>query len=76
MIRRLKLEEENDMQRLLRGLGLAVVLVSAMTGISAARAAAEAPDQEICTTPGTCSVSGLPCRLSGQCGSGQTCICS
>jgi hypothetical protein len=64
------------MRRLFRGLGLAVVLVSAMTGIPAARAVVEAPDQEICTTPGTCSVSGLPCRISQQCGSGQSCKCS
>jgi hypothetical protein len=64
------------MRKLLRGLGLAVVLVSAMAGISTARAVAEDPDLEICTVPGHCSVSGLPCRLSGQCGSGQTCICS
>jgi hypothetical protein len=64
------------MRKLIRSLGLTVGLVSAMSGISVAKAATEDTDLEICTTPGHCSVSGLPCRLSGQCGSGQTCICS
>ncbi len=64
------------MRKVLRGLGVAVVLFSAVAGIPVAKAMAEAPDQEICTTPGFCSISGLPCRLSGQCGAGQTCKCS
>jgi len=62
------------MRHLIRGLGVAVLLVSAMAGIPAAKA--DGPIRRICTNSGHCSVTGLPCSISAQCGTGRTCICN
>lgn len=65
------------MRNLLRGLGMAMVLASALMTIPAAKALPASDDtKELCVGGnGHCSGSGLSCAASGQCGAGQRCIC-
>jgi hypothetical protein len=64
------------MRNLLRGLGVAMVLASALTAMPAARALPGDDSKELCVGgAGHCSGSGSSCAASAQCGAGQRCIC-
>jgi hypothetical protein len=63
------------MRNLLRGLTLALVLVSALT-VPSAKAVTGPPALEACVDgTGSCSETGAPCATRAQCGPNEICIC-